>query len=287
MLAFNELGNSGRLGNQMFQYAPLRGIAANKGYDWCIPPFGIQRIDNYSLANCFLMEDVKSTNQYLLDRGFAPVVMEKQYHFDQELLDLCPNDVSIQGFFQTEKYFAGIRDVIRKEFTFHEDLVTPIVEFLNELKDPIFLHVRRGDPNLVDARGFKWSYTQCSSQHPPQTLEYYEEALKRFPEDQEVVIVSDSPEWVMEQELFKPDRFYVSTPEEKYPDGSYTPYVDLSILWLIVRVVLLQTRLSPGGVLGCRMVLVRLSHLRIGSDLTMPTKTPVICIVRVGKLSDG
>ena len=61
------------------------------------------------------------------------------------------NDVSIQGFFQTEKYFAGIRDVIRKEFTFHEDLVTPIVEFLNELKDPIFLHVRRGDPNLVDA----------------------------------------------------------------------------------------------------------------------------------------
>ena len=230
MLAFNELGNSGRLGNQMFQYAALRGIAANKGYDWCIPPFGIQRIDNYSLANCFLMEDVKSTNQYLLDRGFAPVVMEKQYHFDQELLDLCPNDVSIQGFFQTEKYFAGIRDVIRKEFTFHEDLVTPIVEFLNELKDPIFLHVRRGDPNLVDARGFKWSYTQCSSQHPPQTLEYYEEALKRFPEDQEVVIVSDSPEWVMEQELFKPDRFYVSTPDEKYPDGSYTPYVDLSIM---------------------------------------------------------
>ena len=181
MLAFNELGNSGRLGNQMFQYAALRGIAANKGYDWCIPPFGIQRIDNYSLANCFLMEDVKSTNQYLLDRGFAPVVMEKQYHFDQELLDLCPNDVSIQGFFQTEKYFAGIRDVIRKEFTFHEDLVTPIVEFLNELKDPIFLHVRRGDPNLVDARGFKWSYTQCSSQHPPQTLEYYEEAPQEVP----------------------------------------------------------------------------------------------------------
>ena len=90
MLAFNELGNSGRLGNQMFQYAAFpRGIVANKGYDWCIPPFGIQRIDNYSLANCFLMEDVKSTNQYLLDRGFGPVVMEKQYHFDQELLDLC------------------------------------------------------------------------------------------------------------------------------------------------------------------------------------------------------
>ena len=31
MLSFNKLGKSGRLGNQMFQYAALRGIAANRG----------------------------------------------------------------------------------------------------------------------------------------------------------------------------------------------------------------------------------------------------------------
>ena len=218
MLAFNELGNMGRLGNQMFQYAALRGIAAAKGYDWCIPPYGVKRIDNYSLANCFVMDSVRSTNQYILDRGFAPVVMEKHFHFDKELLELCPNDVSIHGFFQTEKYFQHIKDQIRSDFTFHNDLIEPVVEFLSDLKDPIFLHVRRGNPNLVDARGFKWAYTQCSDMHPPQTLDYYEEALKLFSEDQEVVVVSDSPEWVLEQELFKPDRFYVSTPEEKYPD---------------------------------------------------------------------
>jgi hypothetical protein len=78
MLAFNELGNNGRLGNQMFQYAALRGIAAAKGYDWCIPPYNTKRIDNYSLDNCFTLDSVKSTNQYILDRGFAPIVMEKQ-----------------------------------------------------------------------------------------------------------------------------------------------------------------------------------------------------------------
>jgi hypothetical protein len=230
MLAFNELGNNGRLGNQMFQYAALRGIAAYKGYDWCIPPYGTKRIDNYSLANCFQLESVKSTNQYMLDRGFAPIVYEKQFHFDEELKNLCPNDVSIHGFFQSEKYFSNIKDEIRKDFTFHDDLTIPVKGFLDELKDPIFLHVRRGDPNLVDSRGFEWSYTKCSDQHPPQPLEYYEKALAMFPEDQEVVVVSDSPEWVLEQELFKPDRFYVSTPEEKYPDGSYTPYVDLCIM---------------------------------------------------------
>ena len=31
-VTFKGLGNEGRLGNQMFQYAALRGIAANKGY---------------------------------------------------------------------------------------------------------------------------------------------------------------------------------------------------------------------------------------------------------------
>ena len=247
MLAFNELGNIGRLGNQMFQYAATRGLAAAKGYEWCIPPFTSPRVDNYSLANCFTLESVTPSNQYILDRGHAPVVMEKQFHFDEELMQLCPNDVSLYGFFQTEKYFAHIADEIRKDFTFHDDLITPVMGFLSELKDPIFLHVRRGDPNLTDARGFKWSYTQCSSMHPPQSLEYYEEALKQFPDDQEVVVVSDSPEWVMEQELFKPDRFYVSTPEEKYPDGSYTPYIDLCLMANCKGAIIANSTLSWWG----------------------------------------
>ena len=63
MLAINELGNMGRLGNQMFQYAATRGLAAAKGYEWCIPPFTTPRIDNYSLANCFTMESVTPSNQ--------------------------------------------------------------------------------------------------------------------------------------------------------------------------------------------------------------------------------
>ena len=45
MLAFNHLGRLGRLGNQMFQYAAVRGIAANKGYEWCIPNH-IQAVDD-------------------------------------------------------------------------------------------------------------------------------------------------------------------------------------------------------------------------------------------------
>ena len=35
----------GRLGNQMFQYAALRGIAARHGYDWTMPPPGHPGVD--------------------------------------------------------------------------------------------------------------------------------------------------------------------------------------------------------------------------------------------------
>ena len=59
MLAFNHLGNLGSLGNQMFEYAALRGIAAVHGFDWCIPP-DHKGIENYSLHDCFkLSEDVE------------------------------------------------------------------------------------------------------------------------------------------------------------------------------------------------------------------------------------
>ena len=60
MIGFNNLGNMGRLGNQMFEYAALRGIAANKGYDWCIPPFHIKGIENYSFLRTSIYNSLKN-----------------------------------------------------------------------------------------------------------------------------------------------------------------------------------------------------------------------------------
>ena len=37
MIEFDRLGKNGRFGNQMFQYAALKGIAKNNNYDFCIP----------------------------------------------------------------------------------------------------------------------------------------------------------------------------------------------------------------------------------------------------------
>ena len=51
-ISYNQLGSNGRLGNQMFQYAGLRGIASNLNYDWLIPPQDADSTCNYGLFDC-------------------------------------------------------------------------------------------------------------------------------------------------------------------------------------------------------------------------------------------
>jgi hypothetical protein len=246
MLAFNQLGNLGRLGNQMFEYATLRGIAAKHGYDWCIPPYNVKSIENYSLHFCFKMEDVKEKNLKMSNDGY---VQERFFHYDEELVENCPDNVSLHGFFQSEKYFKHIENVIRSEYTFHDEHLEPCKEMMKSLEgqEPIMLHVRRGDANLTDPRGFKWSYTQCGDQHPVQLIEYYEKALAEFDDDQPVIVFSDSPEWVEEQEFFSGDRFLVSKPTDKYADGSYTPYADLCLMSLCSHAIIANSSMSWWG----------------------------------------
>ena len=58
-ISYNRPGSNGRLGNQMFQYAGLRGVAANRGFDWLIPPPDSYGDSNYGLFDCFKMSSVE------------------------------------------------------------------------------------------------------------------------------------------------------------------------------------------------------------------------------------
>jgi len=244
MLAFNNIGSLGRLGNQMFEYAALRGIAARHSYDWMIPTPDRKGIENYSLHDCFKLSPDR--NEGIM---FDQYAQEPYFHFCEELFEKCPDNVSLHGFFQSWRYFANVQDEIRKDFTFHDGILNPCKEMMEELegREPIMLHVRRGDPNLTDPRGFKWSYTQCGSMHPVQPIEYYEKALKAFDKNQPVIVFSDSVDWVKEQEFFSGDRFMISEPEDKYADGSYTPYADLCLMSLCSHAIIANSSMSWWG----------------------------------------
>jgi hypothetical protein len=246
MIGFNNIGTMGRLGNQMFQYSALKGIAANKGYSYTIPPEHSEiQIDNYGLLEAFELTTNRNVGWVQTDTG----VKEKFYHFDEELFNTCPDDVNLVGFFQSEKYFKHIENDIRKDFTFKEDWLNPCIEFRKEIgeQEVVFLHVRRGDPNLADKRGFKWAYVNLQDQHPVQPLGYYEQALKEFPEDMPVIVFSDSIDWCKEQEIFQSDRFMFSEPEHKYSDGALVPYTDLCLMSLCDHAIIANSSMSWWG----------------------------------------
>ena len=246
MIGFDHIGTMGRLGNQMFQYAALKGIAAHRGYEYTIPPENPRiQIDNYGLIEAFELSDNKKigwlNTQY-------DIIAEKHFHFDEDLFNTFPDGSGLYGFFQSEKYFKHIEDEIREDFTFKKEWLEPCEGFRKDLGDEvIFLHVRRGDPNLADKRGFKWAYTQCSSQHPPQPIEYYEKALKEFDDDMPVVVFSDSIDWVKEQDLFKPDRFMISEQTDKFSDGALVPYIDLCLMTLCDHAIIANSSMSWWG----------------------------------------
>ena len=55
---------TGGLGNQMFQYAALKGIAAHRGYEYTIPPENPRiQIDNYGLIEAFELSDRECNTQ--------------------------------------------------------------------------------------------------------------------------------------------------------------------------------------------------------------------------------
>jgi len=246
MIGFDAIGTMGRLGNQMFQHAALKGIARHRGFEYCIPPQHPQtQIDNYGLLEAFEMKNVDGVK---FSYNMIPV-QEPHFHFDEQIFNECPDNSNLAGFFQTEKYFKHVKKEVREDYTFKSEWLNPCLEFMKQFEgqEVLFLHVRRGDPNLADKRGFKWAYVNIQDQHPVQPLEYYEEALKYFSEDIPVLVFSDSIEWCKEQDIFKPDRFMFSEPEDKYDDGALVPYVDLCLMSLCSHAIIANSSMSWWG----------------------------------------
>ena len=215
MLGHNHLGKNGRFGNQMFQYAATRGIAAWKGYDWCIPPgpkedeeFNDEE-NQHKLFMAFKMSSVvRDWGESRINLLPAPYKEEGSFTFDEDLFNNCPDNVNLYGYFQSEKYFDHIADSLREDFTWRDDVRDLCQGLFDSIGGKaISLHIRRTD-HLV-----KPTY------HPVLPLSYYEEALSKFPSDIPVLIFSDEPAWCHEQELFmKDDRFMVSDSGDNITD---------------------------------------------------------------------
>lgn len=211
------------LGNQMFQYACGLAIAKHKGV-----PLKIQIIEKDAHFRPYQLDDfnISAPKVRLLDyiragippMGYGPVatltrrifrmldnrkpplkrkiILEPQTRFTEQMFDV-PNDCAITGNWQTEKYFASITRVIRKEFTLKRGFGTEASQYAKKIIGerrgaPVSMHIRRGDsvsqPHSMDFHG-----------SPDAT--YYLETAKLIREKVGAVVIyvfSDDPKWVNE-----------------------------------------------------------------------------------------
>lgn len=217
MIGFNKLGNHGHLGNQMFQYAALKGIASKHGYEWCIPPeesFGTTYDLRSSIYECFKLKSL----QHICFVG-AKTIEESHFHFDENLFNSFPDDTNLMGYLQSEKYFSHIKEDVLNDFEFLDKIQKQSNEFLKQYegKTKVSVHLRRTD------------YVQHAHIHVPPSLNYYSNAMNMF-EDVTFFVFSDDIEWCKQQTIF--DNKNVVFPEinDKYIDFCVMSMCDHNII---------------------------------------------------------
>jgi len=212
MIGFNHLGRLGRFGNQMFQYAALRGIAAKNNTNFCFPYYndeandGLGNMLKTELFDCFKMESVSELNIQSIDSQ-RPLVPEETFTFNEKLFE-CPDWVSLWGFFQSERYFKNVEEIIRKDYTFKDEILIPCKEMMDGVlgdNKAIGLHIRRTD-------------YLTNPNHHFVGLDYYKKALSMLDDSTNVLVFSDDSDWCHSEPMFADDRFMISDNDNGYVD---------------------------------------------------------------------
>lgn len=188
----------GGMGNQMFQYAAGRSLAYKLNSNFLIDLSWYRNIKEgetvrtYSL-DCFAANIVTAQpwQLFLNQKLFGKRYVEKALTFDPELLNQ-KGSIYLTGYWQCEKYFKRIKDVVLSDFAFVAKPSLDTNEFLEKISstNAISVHLRRGDYA---------SSTKTQKFHGLLGEEYYVEAakqIKRFVKNPIFYIFSDEPKWV-------------------------------------------------------------------------------------------
>lgn len=217
----------GGLGNQMFQYAAARSLSLRHGTELKLDltflagdqagntprTFELGHF-NISAANASpqeiaLLNGKESTARKTFLSRFYPKgcrygwYREKQFNVNPEFF-LLPDNVHLEGYWQSERYFESMSETIRKDFTLKYSPAGLNLELAEEIRsvNSVSMHVRRGD--YVSDEKTRMMHDVCD-------LEYYcraEEKITQSVDEPQFYVFSDDPEWVAANlKLHHPARF--------------------------------------------------------------------------------
>lgn len=164
MLTSLQIGQNGRLGNQMFQYAALASTGFTRGYHWAL-----QKNDSIDLWKVFKMQGVDVLEQEDVKK-LEFIYQEPDYHFNPSIF-MVKDNTDIRGYFQSATYFGNCFEMVKNTFSFQDEINFAAMFEMQKYADgrPICsVHVRRGD------------YLEKKDYHPPCEIEYYQKAKSQL-----------------------------------------------------------------------------------------------------------
>jgi hypothetical protein len=225
---------SGGLGNQMFQYAAALRLAVVHGATVKLDTTRLQMTApgdtprDYALGCFAISGELASTAEgalcrQLAKRAAAPLmrllrvggrdvslngicyVRQASPAFDSAILSL-PDNVCLDGFWQSEQYFCDIRDTLKREFTLRHGLSDADQALADTIvsSTAVSLHVRRGD---------YLTNPHAARHHGSCDLDYYRQAvdfIRKNCATPHLFVFSDDPDWTGANLRFDLPTTYVS-----------------------------------------------------------------------------
>lgn len=217
----------GGLGNQMFQYAVGRSLAEKNKSQLFLDVTGYEHQvgvtpRQYALSIFNTEEHFASSSDLdklkfgsrlgkLLHLKSKQYIKEKTLNvFDGRILNL-PDNTYLNGFWQTEKYFSMIGDIIRSEFSLRPQFNHLDSSLISQIENSqsVSLHVRRGD---------YVSNVKTNLYHGVCSLDYYQNAiefLKKTNGELKLFIFSDDIKWVKDNLKIEQKTVFVSNGQLK------------------------------------------------------------------------
>ena len=179
MYTFSKLGSFGRLGNQMFQFSTLLSLGTANKKEIGIPESAKELIETFPQVSSHVSSALPSLAAY----------KEESFLYSGNIF-LLRDDIDIEGYFQSEKYFLPIKNSLLEIFRFNSNVQMAVKSRISSLKSSAThicgVHIRRGD------------YLNHPTVHTNLSLEYYKTAMTWMMQNYSSVIfliVSDDIEW--------------------------------------------------------------------------------------------
>lgn len=193
---------AGGLGNYLFQTAIAYSKSLDDNLNFIVDENDVavvhNKIDTYK-NNIFRKINFNTLNNFNFN-----FYTEREFKYNE--LPKFTESVKLLGYFQSEKYFLHNRNKILDFYSIDDNSNEKIIDKYGKIltENTCSIHVRRGD------------YLKLPNHHPVCTLDYYNEAIKQFPEETVFLVFSDDIEWC--KNVFKGKNYIFIEGNQDYVD---------------------------------------------------------------------